>query len=152
MSAWHEAGFACDPKPAGASTRWVTRERPKIDRTACPWLISRFIDRDAEFLYVPAADVREVAQTRDAVAYDVSGVHFSHEGERCSFDAFSGPLSSCSRSRCRAAQGPLCRRSRFAERRASLQPMKRLRSHALARSTIATRMSMAMITVSACGC
>jgi hypothetical protein len=77
-----------DRKPAGASTRWVTRERPKIDRIACPWLIRRFIDPEAEFLYVPAADVRRIAAERDAQPYDIPDVRFSHEGERCSFDAF----------------------------------------------------------------
>jgi hypothetical protein len=66
----------------------VTRERPKIDRIACPWLIARFVDRDAEFLYVPTKQVRETAQARDAVPYDVPDVHFTHEGELCSFDAF----------------------------------------------------------------
>ena len=68
--------------------RWVTRERPKIDRIACPWLISRFIDRDAEFLYVPTQDVRAVGQDRNATAYDIPDVHFSHDGDLCSFDAF----------------------------------------------------------------
>jgi hypothetical protein len=65
----------------------VTRERPKIDRIACPWLIRRFVDPDAEFLYVPAPAVRRVAQEREAVPYDIPDVAFSHEGERCSFDA-----------------------------------------------------------------
>ena len=69
-------------------TRWVTRERPKIDRIACPWLIARFIDPGAEFIYVPAKDVMQVAKERDATPYDVPGVPFGHEGERCSFDAF----------------------------------------------------------------
>ena len=75
-------------KPTGASTRWVTRERPKIDRIACPWLVKRFVDPEAEFLYVPAADVRRIAAERDAEPYDISDVRFSHDGERCSFDAF----------------------------------------------------------------
>jgi rhodanese-related sulfurtransferase len=75
-------------KPAGASTRWVTRERPKIDRIACPWLVKRFVDPEAEFLYVPAADVRRIAAERDAEPYDIPDVKFSHEGARCSFDAF----------------------------------------------------------------
>lgn len=77
-----------DRKPKSASTRWVTRERPKIDRIACPWLVSRFVDRDAEFLYVPPTEVRDVAQARDAVPYDIPEVHFSHDGPLCSFDAF----------------------------------------------------------------
>jgi rhodanese-related sulfurtransferase len=75
-------------KPAGAPTRWVTRERPKVDRIACPWLIRRFIDADAEFLYVPKEDVLRVAKERSAVPYDVPDVEFSHVGGRCSFDAF----------------------------------------------------------------
>ena len=69
-------------------TRWVTRERPKIDRVACPWLIRRFIDPHAEFLYVPTADVFETAEREGAVAYDIPGASFSHVGEQCSFDAF----------------------------------------------------------------
>jgi hypothetical protein len=69
-------------------TRWVTRERPKIDRIACPWLIRRFIDDRAEFLYVPTAQVFDVARQEGAVAYDIPGAAFSHVGERCSFDAF----------------------------------------------------------------
>jgi hypothetical protein len=68
--------------------KWVTRERPKIDRIACPWLISRFIDREPEFLYVPPAQVLEVAERTGAVPYDIPGVEMSHVGERCSFDAF----------------------------------------------------------------
>jgi len=75
-------------KPAGASTRWVTRERPKVDRIACPWLIRRFIDADAEFLYVPKEDVLRVAKERAAIPYDVPDVEFSHVGGRSSFDAF----------------------------------------------------------------
>ena len=77
-----------DRKPRAASTRWVTRERPKIDRIACPWLVSRFVDRDAEFLYVPTKEVREVASAREAVPYDIPHVHFTHDGPLCSFDAF----------------------------------------------------------------
>jgi rhodanese-related sulfurtransferase len=77
-----------DHKPRGASTRWITRERPKIDRIACPWLIARFVDPDAEFLYVPSQEVLGAAKQKDAVPYDIADVHFSHEGERCSFDAF----------------------------------------------------------------
>ena len=68
--------------------KWVTRERPKIDRIACPWLIARFIDDAPEFLYVPAADVLRVAERTGAVPYDIPGVEMSHVGERCSFDAF----------------------------------------------------------------
>ena len=68
--------------------KWVTRERPKIDRIACPWLVKRFIDPDAEFLYVPTPEVRTVAAAKQAVPYDVPDVEFTHEGELCSFDAF----------------------------------------------------------------
>ncbi len=68
--------------------KWVTRERPKIDRIACPWLIQRFIDADAEFLYVPAADVLKVARDSGATPYDIPGVEMGHVGELCSFDAF----------------------------------------------------------------
>ena len=68
--------------------KWVTRERPKIDRIACPWLITRFIDKDAEFLYVPADQVLAVAETSGATPYDIPGVEYSHVGELCSFDAF----------------------------------------------------------------
>ena len=68
--------------------RWITRERPKIDRIACPWLIIRFIDPRAEFLYVPSGDVLRIAAEKDAAPYDIPGVEFTHEGELCSFDAF----------------------------------------------------------------
>ena len=68
--------------------RWVTRERPKIDRIACPWLIARFIDTEPEFLYAPAADVMTIAHETGAIPYDIPGVEMSHVGELCSFDAF----------------------------------------------------------------
>jgi hypothetical protein len=68
--------------------KWITRERPKIDRIACPWLITRFIDKDAEFLYVPAKDVLRIANETGATPYDIPDVVFSHVGELCSFDAF----------------------------------------------------------------
>lgn len=68
--------------------KWVTRERPKIDRIACPWLISRFIDKEPEFLYVPGKDVQTVAQETGAIPYDIPGVEMTHVGELCSFDAF----------------------------------------------------------------
>ena len=67
-------------------SRWITRERPKIDRIACPWLVLRFIDPQAEFLYVPTARVLSEAQRLGAVAYDIPGAPITHEGERCSFD------------------------------------------------------------------
>jgi hypothetical protein len=68
--------------------QWITRERPKIDRLACPWLIQRFIDKDAEFLYVPTADVLPTAATTGAIPYDIPGVELTHDGPLCSFDAF----------------------------------------------------------------
>jgi hypothetical protein len=68
--------------------KWITRERPKIDRIACPWLISRFIDAEAEFLYVPSGDVLRLAREESATPYDIPGVELSHAGELCSFDAF----------------------------------------------------------------
>lgn len=85
---WREEGGETSAKAAGAPTRWVTRERPKIDRIACPWLVRRFIDADAEFLYVPAAEVGRTAADKTATPYDVSGVEFTHDGDLCSFDAF----------------------------------------------------------------
>ena len=66
--------------------KWVTRERPKIDRIACPWLIRRFIDPNAEFIYVPTSDVLDVAKKVGGTPYDIDGVEFTHEGDRCSFD------------------------------------------------------------------
>ena len=68
--------------------KWVTRERPKIDRIACPWLIARFIDKTPEFLYVPGDRVMRVAAETGATPYDVPGVELGHVGEFCSFDAF----------------------------------------------------------------
>jgi hypothetical protein len=68
--------------------KWVTRERPKIDRVACPWLIRRFIDPEAEFLFVAPERVEQVARDTGAVPFDVPGVELSHDGPRCSFDAF----------------------------------------------------------------
>jgi hypothetical protein len=68
--------------------KWITRERPKIDRIACPWLVTRFIDREPEFLFVPASRVMEVAKETGATPYDVPDVELSHVGELCSFDAF----------------------------------------------------------------
>ena len=88
FAAWAESGFPLARKPVGGATRWVTRERPKVDRIACPWLVQRFIDPTAEFLYVPPKEVLETAQRMDAVPYDIPDVAFSHDGELCSFDAF----------------------------------------------------------------
>ncbi|HET9935108.1 MAG TPA: chromate resistance protein ChrB domain-containing protein [Methyloceanibacter sp.] len=68
--------------------KWITRERPVIDRIACPWLIARFIDKEPEFLFVPPDQVLRAAAEAGAIAYDVPGVEFTHVGEGCSFDAF----------------------------------------------------------------
>jgi len=91
IAAWKAAGLPTIRRrpdwhvPGGS--RWITRERPKIDRIACPWLIRRFIDPLARFDYVPAARVVAEAGARDAVPYDLPGVQVTHRGERCSFDA-----------------------------------------------------------------
>lgn len=68
--------------------KWITRERPKIDRIACPWLVARFIDKSPEFLYVPATDVVRIAAETGAIPYDIPGVELGHVGALCSFDAF----------------------------------------------------------------
>jgi len=68
--------------------KWITRERPKIDRIACPWLIARFVDPEPEFLYVPAGEVMRRAAETGATPYDVPGVELGHQGDHCSFDAF----------------------------------------------------------------
>lgn len=95
IGAWREGGgplLAKRPDPAipsrpGVPSRWITRERPKVDRIACPWLVRRFIDPFALFDFVPADKVLEQATARGATPYDVPGVTFTHRGERCSFDA-----------------------------------------------------------------
>jgi hypothetical protein len=71
-----------------AVMKWVTRERPKVDRVACPWLIKRFIDPNPEFLFVPPGQVAQVAADTGATPYDIEGVELTHNGPRCSFDAF----------------------------------------------------------------
>lgn len=68
--------------------KWITRENANVDRIACPWLIRRFVDADAEFLYVPADQVKATAEKTGATPYDIPGVKFGHVGEKCSFDAF----------------------------------------------------------------
>jgi len=93
ISAWQAAGaptFRADAiagLPGDTPTRWVTRERPKIDRVACPWLVRRFIDPLAQFVYAPPDQVIARAETEHAIPYDVPRVRFSHRGERCTFDA-----------------------------------------------------------------
>jgi len=66
--------------------KWITRERPKIDRIACPWLIKKFVDKDAEFFYVPNETVFDKAKELDAIPYDIPGAEYSHYGEECTFD------------------------------------------------------------------
>ncbi len=90
--AWHEAGepavpvAAIPPRRDSGETLWVTRHRPKIDRIACPWLIRRFVDPSARFLFVAPAEVIDVADRFGATPFDVEGVFWSHRGEECSFD------------------------------------------------------------------
>src|SRR5215212_8414950 len=66
--------------------KWITRERPKIDRIACPWLIKNFIDTEAEFIYVPASRVKEEAEKLKAIPFDIPDVEFSHYEDKCTFD------------------------------------------------------------------
>jgi rhodanese-related sulfurtransferase len=85
--AWAEAGLPMTPLTAlPKSNLWVTRHRPKIDRIACPWLIRRFVDPSAQFLFVAPAEVADVADRFNATAFDIEGCHFSHRDETCSFD------------------------------------------------------------------
>ncbi len=92
FEAWREAGAllldrsALPPRDGEGRTTWVTRARPKIDRIACPWLIRRFVDPRAVFLYVDAAEVPAVAETFGAAPFDIDGARWSHRGERCTFD------------------------------------------------------------------
>lgn len=92
FEAWRAQGLPLAAKPVGRATCWVTRERPKIDRIACPWLIRRFVDAQAQFLYVPTSEVQAVAKAQNATPYDVNAsvadTSFTHDGPRCSFDAF----------------------------------------------------------------
>ncbi len=68
--------------------QWITHERPNIDRIACPWLIARFIDKEAQFLHAPPEEVMRLANNSGAIPFDVPGVELSHTGDLCSFDAF----------------------------------------------------------------
>jgi rhodanese-related sulfurtransferase len=89
IAGWTELGLPLRDKRLAAAGKWVTRERPKIDRIACPWLIRRFIEPEAAFLFVPTERVFAVAAAEGAIAYDIPGAEpFSHDGELCSFDAF----------------------------------------------------------------
>jgi rhodanese-related sulfurtransferase len=88
IAGWVERALPTRRKVGAAPGKWVTRERPKVDRIACPWLVRRFIDPEAEFLYVPPAEVGGVAAKVGGTPYDISGVEFGHVGDQCSFDAF----------------------------------------------------------------
>jgi hypothetical protein len=68
--------------------KWITREHPRVDRVACPWLIERFVDKQAEFIYVPSDQVVSEAQKRGATPFDIKDVELGHHGSECSFDAF----------------------------------------------------------------
>ena len=83
---WRERSFPTRRKTGGVTDKWITREHPKIDRIACPWLIRRFIDPNAMFLYVSADEVLAVAERTGAIPFDIDGVDYTHEGDRCSFD------------------------------------------------------------------
>lgn len=95
MAAWIAAGqptidtAALPPRDAAGRTLWVTRARPKVDRIACPWLIRRFVDPQAQFLFVPAGDVLGVAERMAATPFDIQadGLQWTHHGARCTFDA-----------------------------------------------------------------
>ena len=87
IAGWQERKLPTRRKRDASENKWVTREHPKIDRIACPWLISRFVNPEAEFVYVPAAEVSKVAADIGGTPYDIKGVEFGHVGDRCSFDA-----------------------------------------------------------------
>ena len=87
IAGWKDQRLPTRRKRDATENKWVTREHPKIDRIACPWLISRFVKPDAEFIYVPANDVAKVAKDVGGTPYDIEGVTFGHVDDRCSFDA-----------------------------------------------------------------
>jgi len=84
---WRDRGLPTRRNVGAPLDKWVTREHPKIDRIACPWLISRFVNPLGEFIYVPPDNVLTVAKQSGAIPYDIKGVEFGHVGDRCSFDA-----------------------------------------------------------------
>jgi rhodanese-related sulfurtransferase len=92
IEAWAKAGYpvvresSLPERDALGRTVWVTRARPKVDRIACPWLIRRFVDPSAAFLFVPPGDIAEVGERFGATPFDVDGAHWSHRGELCTFD------------------------------------------------------------------
>jgi hypothetical protein len=132
IARWRDEQLPTRRKSQETTNKWVTRERPKIDRIACPWLIRRFINPQGEFLYVPTDKVVSVAAELKAIPYDIEGVTFAHEGERCSFDTIlrifgiSDPRSTGWRRLCGAPtrramiwrrNAAACLRSRSASRR-----------------------------------
>jgi rhodanese-related sulfurtransferase len=98
FEAWTEAGYPTIPegklprRDALGRTVWVTRARPKVDRIACPWLIRRFVDPEAVFLFVAPSDVAAVAERFSAATFDIQDAFWGHRGEKCSFDAFIDEL------------------------------------------------------------
>ena len=95
------------PRDPQGRTVWVTRARPKVDRIACPWLIRRFVDPAAVFLYVAPSEVRTVAEQFGAAPFDIEGVFWSHQDERCTFDVMVDELGLATSSRC-SASPPSC--------------------------------------------
>src|ERR1700722_17219945 len=97
-AAWRQAGLQLvperklPPRDAQRRTVWVTRSRPKIDRIACPWLIRRFVDPAAVFLFVSPSEVQSVAERFNGAPFDVEGVFWSHRGDRCTFDTMVDEL------------------------------------------------------------
>jgi rhodanese-related sulfurtransferase len=87
ISGWKDMRLPTRRRLSTRTDRWVTREHPKIDRIACPWLVSRFINPDAKFIYAPPDQVVTVASETNGIPYDVKGAEFGHVGDRCSFDA-----------------------------------------------------------------
>ena len=87
IAGWKERKLPTRRKRGTAENKWVTREHPKIDRIACPWLISRFVNPEAEFIYVPPNDVAKVATDVGGTPYDIKDAEFGHVGDQCSFDA-----------------------------------------------------------------
>jgi rhodanese-related sulfurtransferase len=96
--AWHDAGLPLLPTSKlpqlvdGNSTVWVTKQRPKVDRIACAWLIRRFIDPEARFLFTSASEVIDVSQKFDAIPFDVADVFWGHRGDQCTFDTILSEL------------------------------------------------------------
>jgi rhodanese-related sulfurtransferase len=98
VEAWTKAGLplvresVLPPRDTGGRTRWITRARPKVDRIACPWLIRRFVDPAAIFLFAAAPDVPAVGERMDAAPFDVDGAFWSHRGAACAFDTMLAEL------------------------------------------------------------